>query len=93
MVPRRIQGPVETYTEKDAEALNNLNEEPVFVATQDKKEETPAKDMDNVNAVREAVAKKPARRVRVEKKDKGLIEPQYESQVILTEDNKMLLND
>lgn len=92
MVPRRIEGPVETYTEKDVEKLNSVNGQQSFAAAEDKKE-TAETTMDNVNAVREAVAKKPVRKVRVEKKDKGLIEPQYESQVVLTEDNKMLLND
>ena len=37
--------------------------------------------------------KAPKRRVKVEKKDKGLIERTENSTILLTEDNKMLLND
>jgi len=38
-------------------------------------------------------AKAPKRKVKVEKKDKGLIERTDNSTVLLTEDNKMVLND
>ena len=35
----------------------------------------------------------PKRKVKVEKKDKGLIERTEDSTILLTEDNKMMLND
>lgn len=35
----------------------------------------------------------PKNRVKVEKKEKGLLEKTSESTIILTEDNKMMLND
>lgn len=35
----------------------------------------------------------PAKRVKVEKKEKGIIERTENSKIVLTEDNKMLLND
>lgn len=38
-------------------------------------------------------AKAPKRKVKVEKKDKGLIERTESSTILLTEDNKMVLND
>lgn len=38
-------------------------------------------------------AKAPKRKVKVERKDKGLIERTENSTILLTEDNKMLLND
>lgn len=38
-------------------------------------------------------SKAPKRKVRVEKKDKGLLERTDNSTILLTEDNKMLLND
>lgn len=38
-------------------------------------------------------AKAPKRKVKVEKKEKGLIERTDNSTILLTEDNKMLLND
>lgn len=37
--------------------------------------------------------KAPKRKVKVEKKDKGLIERTENSTILLTEDNKMVLND
>ncbi len=37
--------------------------------------------------------KAPKRKVRVEKKEKGLIERTSNSDILLTEDNKMVLND
>ena len=37
--------------------------------------------------------KLPKRKVKVEKKDKGLIERTENSTILITEDNKMLLND
>lgn len=37
--------------------------------------------------------KAPKRKVKVEKKDKGLFERTENSTILLTEDNKMLLND
>ena len=37
--------------------------------------------------------KAPKRKVKVEKKDKGLFERTENSVTVLTEDNKMLLND
>ena len=38
-------------------------------------------------------SKAPKRKVNVEKKDKGLIERTENSTILLTEDNKMVLND
>lgn len=39
------------------------------------------------------VNKVPKRKTKIEKKDKGLYERTEESTILLTEDNKMLLND
>lgn len=39
------------------------------------------------------IEKAPKRKVKVEKKDKGLYKRTEESTILLTEDNKMLLND
>lgn len=52
--------------------------------------------MENLEKVKELVGKDtkiPKRKVRVEKKDKGLIERTEESTILLTEDNKMMLTD
>ena len=51
-------------------------------------------DMNQVDALLQAEEEKlPKRKVKVEKKEKGLFERTENSRVILTEDNKMLLND
>lgn len=47
---------------------------------------------DKINDVLDA-SKMPKRKVKVEKKDKGLYERTEESAILITEDNKMLLND
>lgn len=50
---------------------------------------------DKIEQVKAAldIEKAPKRKVKVEKKDKGLYERTEESTILLTEDNKMLLND
>lgn len=50
---------------------------------------------DKIEQVKTAldIKKAPKRKVKVEKKDKGLYERTEESTILLTEDNKMLLND
>ena len=50
---------------------------------------------DKIEQVKTAldIEKVPKRKVKVEKKDKGLYERTEESTILLTEDNKMLLND
>lgn len=54
------------------------------------------KDMsdDRLQKIEEITGMKaPKRKVKVEKKDKGLIERTENSTILLTEDNKMVLND
>ena len=50
---------------------------------------------DKIEQVKTAldIEKAPKLKVKVEKKDKGLYERTEESTILLTEDNKMLLND
>lgn len=53
-------------------------------------------EMENLAKIKQIVGKDtkvPKRKVKVEKKDKGLIERTDESTIILTEDNKMMLID
>lgn len=53
-------------------------------------------EMENLEKIKQIVGKEtkvPKRKVKVEKKDKGLIERTDESTIILTEDNKMMLVD
>jgi hypothetical protein len=55
------------------------------------------KDMtDNLDKIKDALgidAKTPKKKVKVEKKDRGLFERTEESTILITEDNKMVLND
>ena len=53
-------------------------------------------EMENLAKIKQIIGKEtkvPKRKVKVEKKDKGLIERTDESTIILTEDNKMMLVD
>ena len=73
------------------EAINIKQEE----NNKDKQSETMDNvDMKQVDALlHNEEPKLPKRKVKVEKKDRGLYERTENSRVILTEDNKMLLND
>ena len=51
------------------------------------------KNLEKVKALVGDDVEVPKRRVKREKKDKGLIERTTGSEILLTEDNKMLLND
>lgn len=74
-------------------------EAPYTAVSADKVDIPPKNDTemnDNVDKLKDALgitAKTPKRRVKVEKKDKGLIERTEESTILITEDNKMVLND
>lgn len=70
---------------EDKEEKNNENNE--INETEDMNDERLAK----VEAL--AGVKAPKRKVKVEKKDKGLIERTENSTIVLTEENKMMLND
>ena len=74
-------------------------EENVINAQNKTKENNTIKNNDNMaderlKKIEEITGSKaPKRKVRVEKKDKGLLERADDSTILLTEDNKMLLND
>lgn len=54
-------------------------------------------NMDNIEKIKEILGRDDIeiakRKVKIEKKDKGLIERTSSSDILLTEDNKLLLND
>ncbi len=50
-------------------------------------------NIEQLKAIVGSDVKIPKRKVKVEKKDKGLIERTENSTILLTEDNKMMLND
>lgn len=70
------------------------HKEPLTVEeNKERKEEIAMNDkIEKIEAVLD-VEKAPKRKVKVEKKDKGLFERTENSTILLTEDNKMLLND
>lgn len=80
--PVRKSAIVSTVETKSVERVDNKS-----------KEET---KMENIEKVKKIVGENtvvPKRRVKTEKKDKGLIQRTTESVVVINEDNKMLLND
>ena len=66
------------------------------VRIEENKEQTTENDMNTkINEINDVLSneKTPKRKVKVEKKDKGLFERTENSTILITEDNKMLLND
>lgn len=53
----------------------------------------PINNIEQLKAIVGDDTKLPKRKVKVEKKDKGLIERTENSTILITEDNKMMLND
>lgn len=70
--------------------FNKPNAEP------ENKEQIETVDMNNIEELKAIVGdetKIPKRKVKIEKKEKGLIERTENSTILITEDNKMMLND
>ena len=57
------------------------------------KEQSSMNNIEQLKAIVGEETKIPKRRVKVEKKHKGLIERTENSTILITEDNKMMLND
>lgn len=57
------------------------------------KEQTEMNNIEQLKAIVGDETKVPKRKVKVEKKEKGLIERTENSTILITEDNKMMLND
>lgn len=98
-VPHKV-----TVIEKPLETLETVGEKTEEVKEEQAENTTDVvnneigeanKDMDERLEKVEALmnAKAPKRKVKVEKKDKGIIERTENSTVLLTEDNKMMLTD
>lgn len=69
-------------------------EEPVVEKKENKRKKSKPAMEERLEKIEEIMgAKAPKRKVRVEKKNTGLIERTEESTVLLTEDNKMVLMD
>ena len=72
--------------------LTDLNKN-VEAENKEIKEQSTMNDIEQLKAIVDEETKIPKRRVKVEKKDKGLIERTENSTILITEDNKMMLND
>lgn len=72
--------------------LTNLNNK---VETENKeiKEQSSMNNIEQLKAIVGEETKIPKKKVKVEKKEKGLIERTENSTILITEDNKMMLND
>lgn len=86
-----------TIVKEQPQVVEEKSEEVSETADTEQNNETEKSDsdMDERLAKVEALvnAKAPKRKVKVEKKEKGLIERTENSTVLLTEDNKMMLTD
>lgn len=89
----------EDLLEKTKKESENITEKPTKApkktrAKKENKELNESKMDDRLEKIEGIVnAKAPKRKVKVEKKERGLIERTQNSTILLTEDNKMLLND
>jgi len=84
---RKIKHVVANFEKKEEKATEKKQE------NKEIKEDTNMAD-ERLEKIEQIVGTKaPKRKVKVEKKDKGLIERTENSTILLTEDNKMLLND
>lgn len=87
-LPEKIKKESENITEKPTKAPRKTR------VKKENKELNESKMDDRLEKIEGIVnAKAPKRKVKVEKKEKGLIERTQNSTILLTEDNKMLLND
>jgi hypothetical protein len=84
---RKVVRPASRYLSANNAVVSNDSEN---------KEVNEDTEMNNVEQLKSIIgddAKLPKRKVKFEKKDKGLIERTEDSTILITEDNKMMLND
>jgi hypothetical protein len=84
---RKVVRPASRYLSANNTVVSNNSEN---------KEVNEEVKMNNVEQLKSIIgddAKLPKRKVKFEKKDKGLIERTEDSTILITEDNKMMLND
>lgn len=86
---KRTQDRYITYPSSTVSTTEEVQPKVENKKTQNKKMED--KRLERVEAI--VGSKAPERKVKIEKKDKGLIERTENSTILLTEDNKMVLND
>lgn len=84
---RKVVRPASRYLSANNAAVSNNSENKKV------NEETEMNNVEQLKSIIGDDAKLPKRKVKFEKKDKGLIERTEDSTILITEDNKMMLND
>ena len=84
---RKVVRPASRYLSANNTAVSNNSENKKV------NEETEMNNVEQLKSIIGDDAKLPKRKVKFEKKDKGLIERTEDSTILITEDNKMMLND
>jgi hypothetical protein len=84
---RKVVRPASRYLSANNAVVSNDSE------NQEVNEETEMNNVEQLKSIIGDDAKLPKRKVKFEKKDKGLIERTEDSTILITEDNKMMLND
>ena len=84
---RKVVRPASRYLSANNAVVSNNSENKKV------NEETKMNNVEQLKSIIGDDAKLPKRKVKFEKKDKGLIERTEDSTILITEDNKMMLND
>jgi hypothetical protein len=84
---RKVVRPASRYLSANNTVVSNNSENKKV------NEETEMNNVEQLKSIIGDDAKLPKRKVKFEKKDKGLIERTEDSTILITEDNKMMLND
>ena len=84
---RKVVRPASRYLSANNTVVSNNSE------NKEVNEETKMNNVEQLKSIIDDDAKLPKRKVKFEKKDKGLIERTEDSTILITEDNKMMLND
>ena len=84
---RKVVRPASRYLSANNAVVSNDSE------NKEVNEETEMNNVEQLKSIIGDDAKLPKRKVKFEKKDKGLIERTKDSTILITEDNKMMLND
>ena len=82
-----------TLKVKEVNPVHNVTKVAASTENKEIKENTEMNAVEQLKNIVGDDAKLPKRKVKVEKKDKGLFERTEDSTILLTEENKMLLND
>lgn len=101
--PKKVEvaeNPVEETVKVEKETkpkAKRTRKKPAVITEENNKEEKTDSDMDeNIEKIKQVMGNDveiPERKVKIEKRDKGLLERTENSTTLITEDNKLVLND